>query len=408
MNMKLLPLLILIIAASAFGGSMELTSARLYKKQGELVKSLQFYDEALKKNQDDLEAHFERAELLGSIAMDSTKADLQKQLAKDKSDPFKDLLSQVVNGFNEAKKPRKSGDDGLVKKLTKKIDAIKLDYWTKFYFEAVENDSAHIRAKQSGQSDDNAKQYLQIALRKLDMAILIDSGKWNTYGLKAQILGKLHDIVGSTEAWNTALTKIEASDAKEKDTQNYASAVGVIRENLLQNYYNMGQYDKAMAKADEILAKDPKNEFAIQIKAFSMAQMVGDTSLGEEQRKKIKADAIKYLQEARATRKDDPTIVYYIGQFSLQSGDTAEAVKAFTDVLALDEKDETVLFNLGLIYLDGGSYANTEKAKDIFKKMTEFYPDHAPAWINYGVSLIRLGKNAEGKSAVEKGQSLKK
>ncbi|MBK6766852.1 MAG: tetratricopeptide repeat protein [bacterium] len=48
---------------------MELTSAKIYKKQGEFAKALEFYDQAVAKDPSDPEALFERGELLGEIAM---------------------------------------------------------------------------------------------------------------------------------------------------------------------------------------------------------------------------------------------------------------------------------------------------------------------------------------------------
>ena len=41
---------LLLVAGLALAASMELTSARLYKKQGEWLKSVQFYSDALKKD----------------------------------------------------------------------------------------------------------------------------------------------------------------------------------------------------------------------------------------------------------------------------------------------------------------------------------------------------------------------
>ena len=80
-------LAVFIMAGAVLAGSMEMTSARLYRKQGEFLKSLDFYNTELEKNSTNLEALYERAEMLGEIAADSNKADLQKQIAGDANSP---------------------------------------------------------------------------------------------------------------------------------------------------------------------------------------------------------------------------------------------------------------------------------------------------------------------------------
>jgi Flp pilus assembly protein TadD len=74
--------------------------------------------------------------------------------------------------------------------------------------------------------------------------------------------------------------------------------------------------------------------------------------------------------------------------------------------LKMEPADQDALFIVGVIYLEGGTFVNTEKARDIFKALTEHHPENAAAWTNYGVSLIRLGDNAGGKAAIEKGKAV--
>jgi Flp pilus assembly protein TadD len=394
------------VAASLFAGSYELTNARLYRKQNEPIKALKYYDEEILKVPGDLEAQFERAELLGEIAMDSTKRDIALQITTDKSNPTRELLQKMVTGFADAQKAKAADDEKTVKKLKKKIDRILAEVWDVYYFKAVHDDSAYVKASEGGGKGLESNAMLESALKHLDIAIMLIPEKWNAHGLKAQILNKLDRMQESTDEWKLALKYIELSEMSKKDSENYQKAVGVIRENLLQNYYTLKQFDKTIEKADEILAKEPQDFFAIQLRAFALAEMASDTNLNQMQRNAYKLQAIKALNEAKTTRPDDAAIVYYIGQFHLQLGDTASSIAAFNDYLKIDSTDATVIFNLGVLYLEGGSFVNTEKARDTFKKLTHFHPDNAPAWINYGVALIRLGKNEEGRAAVEKGKAL--
>jgi tetratricopeptide (TPR) repeat protein len=249
--------------------------------------------------------------------------------------------------------------------------------------------------------------FLQAAIENLDMAIRLQPAKWNAYGLKAQICGKLDDRRASAENWRLALEKIEASNVAKDDPQAYRQAIEVIRANLLEQYYGMDQYDDAIRLADEILRVEPENTDAVQFKAFSLARKASDTTLTEEQRNAMKTQAITALESARTSRPDEPVILYYIGQFHLQLADTAQAIQAFQDYLKLDDADREVRFALGVIYLEGGSFANTTKARDEFAHLVAMDSTDAASWINYGIALIRLGDNVKGRQAIEKGKTLR-
>jgi tetratricopeptide (TPR) repeat protein len=396
---------LLALAGVALAG-MELSSARLYKKQGEWFKSYQFYMQAVQKEPENQDAVYERGELYEQIAADPSKAGLAKQIVGDKPNPQLELYNMMLADFKAAQVVHKKGDESKIKSLKKKIDGILTESWTKFYFEAVQEDSAYAKASAEKVETPDPKEHAKKALAQLDLAIKFIPERWNAYGLRAQILGKLDDRAGALEAWSQALAKIDSSDMPKKDAEGYKTAVSIIRGNLLENYYNLERYKDAIRVSDEILAKDSTSEDAIQFKAFSLARMAADTSLTVAQTDSMKSVAIKALDKAKLARPDDPTIVYYIGQFHLQLGDTAAAIKSFEDYLVKDEKDKEVRFVLGVLYLEGGRFTDTAKASEEFKKLTEFYPEDSASWINYGVAKIRLGKTEEGKKYVDKGKEL--
>ncbi len=394
------------LAGMVLAQSMELTSARLYKKQGEFLKSLDFYNQVLEKDPNRLEAYYERGELYEVIAADSGKIGLAREIVGDNPDPQVVLYDRMIADFKEAVTPRTDKDEATIKKYRKKLDRILDERWDNFYFKAVHLDSAYTAAQETGMTEPDPKEYLRTAIGQLDLAIKMRPEKWNAYGLKAQMLGKTGEDEAALDNWLLARKYIESSDMKQKKSEDYTQAIDVIQGNLLQGYYNQKQYLKTVELADEILAKDAESIDALQFKAFSLVQLATSDSISAEEQARLKQEAIISLEKAKAIRADDPTIIYYIGQFSLQLGDTAAALAAFNEYLTQDEQDRDVLFALGVIYLEGGSYVDTERARDLFKKLTEFHPDDAAAWTNYGVALIRLGKHEEGKEAIEKGKSL--
>lgn len=398
---------VLLISAGMALATVELTSARLYKKQGEWLKSLQNYDEELRKRPESLDAYFERGELLKDIAADPSKAGLARQIAGETPNPQFDLYERMLADFREAQTARTPKDESIVKKLTKKIEAILQDRWAYFYFQAVQHDSSYARAAAGGEGTSDPRTFLHAALENLDMAIKMQPGKWNAYGLKAQICAKLEDRRSAAENWRLAMEKIEASDMAQDDPQAYRQALDVIRANLLEQYYSMDQFDDAIGLAEEILRAEPENVDAIQFKAFSLARKASDTTLTEEQRNAMKNQAISALQSARTARPDEPVILYYIGQFHLQLGDTAKAVQAFEDYLKIDEVDREVRFALGVIYLEGGTFASNNKARDEFARLVEMDSTDGASWLNYGIALIRIGDNVKGREAIEKGKALR-
>lgn len=395
----------LLVAGTVLAASMELTSARLYKKQGEWAKALQFYGDAIRKEPGLLEAYFERGELLKDIASNPAHAALAVEIAADKSNPQNELLDRMLSDFREAQTARVPGDDGTIKKLKKKIEAILQEQWTRFYFLAVQSDSAYSKAKEENAADPNI--HLQEALKNLYMAIKMQPEKWNAYGLKAQLYGRLNDLARSAENWHLALEKIDATDMSKKEPDDYRQAIDAIRGNLLEKYYTLERYDDAIRLADAVLVKEPENVDAIQFKAFSIARKANDTTLTTDQRTQMKSDAIAALNAARRARPDEPIILYYIGQFHLQLTDTAQAMQAFEDYLKIDSTDREVRFALGVIYLEGGTFAKNDKALDQFRQLIEMDSTDGASWTNYGITLIRKGENIKGKEAIGKGKRLR-
>lgn len=404
--------LVVIAAVMTMAGTllagMELSSARLYKKQGEWLKSLDFYNQALVKDADNLDAYFERGELYKEIAADAAKADMVKELAADAADPAAELYDRMLADFHEAQISRNDKDASDVKRISKAVTKILQERWNNFYFAAVQYDSVFAARLATGATKAEAAPLAQQALRELDLAIKMQPGKWNTYGLKAQIYGRLGDRAAALENWSLAREHIEQSDMRKKEPENFEQAVSVIYGNLLENYYNLDRYAETVRIADEMLKQNPASVDAVQFKAFALAQMAADAAFSTAQADSMKQVAIDALQVARKVRPDDAIIAFYIGQFNLQLKDTAAAVAAFEDLLQIDSTDREVLFALGVIHLEGGSFVNTEKARDLFKRIIDLDVNHAGAWVNYGIALIRLGDNEAGRKAIESGKALEK
>ncbi|MBU0507272.1 tetratricopeptide repeat protein [bacterium] len=399
---------IIAVAVLAMAGmvfAQELASARLYKKQGEWLKSLDFYNQVLEKAPSLLDAYFERGELYYDVLSDSSKVELAQPMAGETENPERVLLERMVADFQQATIEHTPKDKSKIRKFQKAIDRMLQTRWNHHYFIAVLCDSLYDQNVGAGVTDPDPKQHLLKGVEELDLAIVALPAKWNAYGLRAQILGKLTRADESLESWNQALERIRASDMKKEQPDEYEQAVQVIQGKLLQGNYSLNRYRETVELADQILAKDSANIDALQFKAFALAQLGTDESMTQEERNEYKSRAITALEAAKKARPDDPTILYYIGQFNLQLADTAAALAAFNEFLTKEEKDRDVLFALGVIYLEGGTFADTVKARDTFAKLVEHFPDDGAGWTNYGVALIRLREIDKGREAIEKGKT---
>lgn len=411
-------LAVLVFVSAALAGSMEMTSARLYRKQGELFKSLQFYNTELQKNPGNVEALFERGEMTGEVAIDSSKFGMQKEFAKSIllahlaadtllnpvtrdslgrqieangiANPQRALFETMLMDFNKVRNAASNKD---AKKMGKKMDEMLNRFWATYYSAATKSDTLENYDK---------------ALAQLDVAKLFKPLDWHTDALVAQLFEKKQQPEKALEAWERAHQYLETSGLKKDKPEEYKQAMDVIRARLLEGYYNLENYPKAIEYADEMSKDDPTNSDAVQFKAFSLAQLAADTSNTSEQRDSLRAVAVAALNEAKKARPDYAPIMYTIGQFNIQLGDTAEALKAFEEYLTKEPSDRDALFVVGVLYLEGGSYINTEKARDTFKTLTETHADDGAAWINFGIATIRLGDNVNGKKYIEKGKELNK
>ncbi len=396
---------ILVLACTSLAmAGMELTSAKIYRKQNEIVKAMEFYDQAVAKEPDNAEAVFERGELLGIIAMDQAQVGVRKKVAGDVDDPQLAVLERMVKDF-DAVRAMAAGGDKKAQKYEKKIKTISEGYWWEFYSKAVGADSSYRAMEKSG-SMENANAVVESGLKSASVAIKIDPQHWSSRFVFAQLRGFQAKDEGFVNAWHEAIAALDNSDLKTKDPDNYKNNRYYAQLQLIQNYYAKEDYAKTLEAADLMLADDPASVEAVQYKAFALATMASDEKRSVSERDSLKRVALGALENAKTSNPDDENILFYIGQFNLQLADTAAALAAFDNFLERAPDDRDVLFTQGLIYLEGEKFGNLDKAVEKFGAITSKNAEDGAAWINYGIALIRQGKTAEGSEAMKKGESL--
>lgn len=398
-------LILFLACASLATAGMELTSAKIYRKQGEIVKAMEFYDQAVAKEPDNAEAVFERGELLGIIAMDQAQVGVRKKIAGEVDDPQLAVLEKMVKDF-DAVHAMAAGGDKKAQKFEKKIKTISEAYWWEFYSKAVGADSTY-RAMEAAGSMENGNAVLEQGLKAASVAVKIDPQHWSSRFVYAQLRGFQTKDEEFVAAWHEAITALDNSDLKTKDAENYKHNRYYAQLQLIQNYYAKEDYAKTLETADIMLADDPTSVEPVQYKAFALATMASDEKRPVSERDSLKRVALGALDNAKVSNPDDENILFYIGQFNLQLADTAAALKAFDEFLLKVPSDGAVLAQQGVIFLEGGpNFNNLDMAIKKLEAAKDAEPENGAYWTNYGIALLRKGRNDDGMRAMEKGKSL--
>jgi hypothetical protein len=201
MKRVILPLFVLGLTMIALAGA-DLTSARIYRNQGDLAKAISFFNQEIEKAPDSYAAIFERGEVYGMVAMDPSKKGVLRDMAGDAADPQQELLKKMLADFNVLRNLQDESQKDKNKKSLKKIDSILREYWTEFYNGAVEADIKHaealgkldtlVMAGDTARSPEGStektpfetqtalvEQYEALVLRQTDNATLLIPEEWN-------------------------------------------------------------------------------------------------------------------------------------------------------------------------------------------------------------------------------------
>lgn len=449
MKRLILPIILLGLTLTAMADA-DLTSARIYRNQGELVKADHFFSLAIEKSPDLYVAYFERGEMYGMIATDRTKKGVMRDIVGEIDDPQYAMLEKMLADFNVIRNIEDEKVRGKQKNL-KKIENIIESYWTDFYNESVDADVKHVeklavidslkdagdtlRAPEGSEEPTtfdkaiaDAKRLQESVIHSCDICILLKPDEWNPFALKAQVLDRVGKTGQANVIWEKALMALDASDLKEKEKPKYTEAWRIIQLHRLQNYYNADNYEKTIEVSNEIIAVCLEEGFS-----SSALESMSEEDAGEAQHCKdayvfkafaiisevhaadstadmsaLRNTAIGALKDAHAASPDDSAIPFYLGQFYLEEGDTTKTLEWWKLYTQLDPEDYEVLFQIGYIYLEGGTYIDYAKSETIYQELVDRHPDQCTGWINLGVSQIKQDKTKIGAENVKKGEECSK
>lgn len=112
------------------------------------------------------------------------------------------------------------------------------------------------------------------------------------------------------------------------------------------------------------------------------------------------SDAIGYYEKARAA--DPATTVKASRRLAVlydRSGDSSKAMTEFRELLKVRPKDADLLNDVGYSHYTRGEYGEAETH---LRKAVDADKLHKRAWINLGLTLAQIGREAESLAAFEK------
>lgn len=263
--------LIAAVISVAYAG-VAFTSAKIYKKQGDFAKAMEFYDQAAVEESDNLDVFFERGELLGMIAMEPANIGLRKKIAGDAENPQLAVIKMMLSDFDVL---RAKEDDKKAKKHLKDIDKIIEGYWWDFYSIAVDADSIY-RAKAESGNTEGIEKDITKGLAAASVANLLDPNNWSSRFVYAQLKGYQEKDSSFVDAWQNAIMALEGSELKKKEPENFGNNMRYANLQLIQYYYSGEDYLNTLRIADRLLSNEPGLIDAVQYKAYALATLAND------------------------------------------------------------------------------------------------------------------------------------
>lgn len=359
-----------VICTLAAAKSVELSSAQIYKGQGDYLKALEFYNKAIT----DYEA--EKASLKASNPDDASFQKKAKNIFKDLGVAYFEA-GECLKQLGDYGKMSESFNKSLENsdKYMNDIADYREELWVTFY-----NDGVPLF---------NEKKYAE-ALAKFELAVLVDSENPEGYkerGMCYLQLSQLsEDSVKAMEYHQKAAADFDfviANDPEGKEIN--------IRLNKANMYYQDKDFAKAIPAYQEVMKVDPSNVTAVSKLAF-IYQEQGESGKSVEMYNKI-------LQ----TKGDDPDLLFNLGILYFQMNEFAKAKDAFDRVLKINPDDVETIMNL----VSSLWKAQMEKESiPYLERVVVLQPDNKMAWQFLFVAYTKAEEMTKAKEAYDKYKAL--
>jgi superkiller protein 3 len=177
----------------------------------------------------------------------------------------------------------------------------------------------------------------------------------------------------------------ELEDFQEKKQQSVKENVAGTKVNQANEYFQAGEYQRAVDFYREALTQDPANARTYYDLALALDHLGKIAEEREALQKAINLDSTL----ARAHNQ--------LGFLNLQNGQESEAEAELKAAIALDPGYADAQNNLGVLY---GQQGKDQEAEQLFRQATENNPQYTQAFINLGLILAGESRFAEAEQVI--------
>ena len=177
----------------------------------------------------------------------------------------------------------------------------------------------------------------------------------------------------------------ELEDFQEQKQQSLKENVAGTKVNQANEYFQAGEYQRAVDVYREALAQDPGN-----------ARTYYDLALALDRLGKM-AEEREALQKAISIDSTIARAHNQLGFINLQAGQEAEAERELKAAIALDPGYAEAQNNLGVLY---GQQGKNREAEELLRQATENNPQYTQAFINFGLILAGESRFPEAEQPI--------
>ena len=352
-------LILAVIVSLCPAKSIDLSSAQIYRSQGDYIKAIEFYNKAIEEYQLKLE------ELKAKYPDEKTYTKKTKKDIKELGTAYYEI-GDCYKQQGNYQKMTDSFNNSLdyYDKYENDIYSTREELWVKFY-----NDGVPLF---------NDKEY-EKAVSLFNTAVIIDPENPDGYRERGMCFLQLAraetDSVKRDELMEKAAADFDVVIARDEDGTEIA-----VRVNKANMYYQSGNFEKAIPAYKKVLEVEPDNLAAVSKMAL-IYQGQGNND-----------EAVNMYNYILKSRSDDPDLWFNLGVLYFNMENFEEARKAFDNVLEINPDDIETCMNIISSLFQTEHYG---EAIPYLEKAKEINPGDVRVWqfltVSYQKEIAREG-----------------
>lgn len=362
---------VVLMAGNLYAQSVEMNSAKLYKRQGETDKAIEWFEKAIAKKPDNPESRYLLGELYGQKGrLAEMIREFDASLAKSKKYE-KEIMALRQKYFAESFNGGvKAANDGNYPEALKGFMNARL-------FEPSNLDSYRNLAFVYLRMDS-----LDAVMRVYQQLLTVKPDDYETYVTMASLVSQRKEYDRTVEYLQKAIA-VAPDSAKPR----------IIGE-LGITYDVMGKGDEALKTYQDALVMSPGNKDLL----FNLGRLY---LMRDDY-----PNAISQLTEVLKANPEDFEVNYNVGLSYLKIGERLDKKSRELEDAAMTAKKKPNTVRIDS--LKQASNAQFKAAMPFLQKAVEVKPEQGSAWHNLGVGYMRTGDADKAKEAFAKAEALEK